>query len=359
MRSKRVADVITAIDDASRPIERAALSVLTEAPAGTRLIIVCHEVSSDVIRRRLPGALMDRIEIVSYSDGIASPAGPKNAGLSCSQAEFVSFVDSDDYLRPGALTGWVDLANSAHKPDVVVARLEHQGGGLVRTPPTRWGRQRLRLGFVRDRLFYRSAPLGLIRRSVLTENELQFEPELAIGEDLLLGLRLWSEGRILYAGDTPAYVVGADAAQRASKTPWPVSIELECCTRLVRSSWFDQLNDDQREAVVVKLIRVNLLGAIAKRNALAEWEAEERLALAVSTDTIVGSSATAWEYLSLAEARVVTAALDASVPDSRLRALSDRRLRHGRWDTLVARTPRGMVGRHSAARLMVASALMR
>ena len=358
MSGQSSVDVVIAVHQQERPVERAVSSVLSDAPAGTRVVLVCHNLPTDAVRRRLPDEVMDRVDLVSLVDGVASAAGPFNTGLARSQATYVSIMGSDDFLRPGAIAEWVAIADAAEAP-AVMARIEHQKGGLVRTPPTRLGRRTTHLDFARDRLAYRTAPLGLVRRSVLRGLDLHLEPGLATGEDLAFGLQLWTVPGVVYAKAAPAYVVGSDAVQRVTMTPRPVSADLECCTRLVDSAWFEALPAAQRLAVVVKLLRVHVFGAIANRHVLDAWEPSERAALATFAGRILAGAPSAKGRLSLAEDRLLAAALEPRSPDSLLRDRSARRLRHGQWDTVVTRSPHLVLAAQSPARLMAASALMR
>ncbi len=351
-------EVIIAVHQQSRPVERAVSSVLAHAPVGTRAVVVCHNLAAEIVAARLPPAMADRIDLITLHDGIPSAAGPFNRGLDRSRATFVSLMGSDDYLQPGALEAWVRLAESRGL-DAVMARVEHQAGGLVRTPPTRWGRRSEHLELTLDRLAYRTAPLGLIRRAALSEQRLRLQTRLATGEDLELGLRLWHGAGTAYAASAPAYVVGADAQERVTTSRRPIGLDLECCTRLVSGQWFTGLTAAERCAIVVKLVRIHVFGAVANRRDRPGWERSERTELAASTETILAGAPKIRAYLSIAEGRLLRAVLDPATDDRQLRHLSERRVRHGRWDTVLTANPRGLLARQGPGRLMAASLLMR
>src|SRR5262249_44697008 len=136
--NERLVDVVIAVHQETRPIERAVSSVLTSAPPGTTAIVVCHGIPADPVARRLTDVAGGKVEVLAHDDGVPSPAGPFNAGLDAAKARFVSVMGSDDFLQPGALRNWAALAKRTNA-DAVAARVKHQAGGLVRTPPTRWG----------------------------------------------------------------------------------------------------------------------------------------------------------------------------------------------------------------------------
>ena len=105
----------------------------------------------------------------------------------------------------------------------MVTRLRHAAGPVVPTPPVRPGRTR-RLDGTRDRLSYRSAPLGLVRREAFPS--LRLTEGAPVGGDIAFVLALWFSGRsISYDRTGPAYVIGADAVDRVTFRPKPVAEE--------------------------------------------------------------------------------------------------------------------------------------
>lgn len=352
-------EVVIAVHQAERPVERAVRSVLRGAPEGTRVTVVCHGIPSSVFAERFADLGPSQLRLLEHTDGLPSAAGPFNAGLDAAEATYVAVMGSDDLLAEGAVAAWVARAERTGAK-AVLARVEHQGGGLVRTPPTRWGRRTAGLRLAKDRLAYRTAPLGLLRRSVLHDHGLRFTEGLTTGEDLSFGLRLWALGEGLhYAASDPPYIVGADAEVRVTMSRRPVASDLECCLRLVQEPWFAALPPPERSAVVVKLIRIHLFGAVHNRRDLDSWPAQDRQQLSEAARALLAASPAAKRDLSLVERELLSACLDTSAPDAELSDASARRIRHGRWNTVATADPRGLWSRQGPLRLMAASALMR
>jgi hypothetical protein len=352
-------DVIVAVHQVERPVERAVRSVLRGAPEGARVTVVCHGLPSSAFEQRFADVTSSQVRLIEHVDGIASPAGPFNAGLDSAQAKYVAVMGSDDLLAEGALPAWVARAE-ATGANAVLARVEHQGGGLVRTPPTRWGRRTSRLRLAQDRLAYRTAPLGLLRRSLLEEQGLRFTPGLSTGEDLAFGLRLWANGEGLhYAAADPAYIVGSDAQVRVTMSRRPISADLECCLRVVDAPWFATLAPRDRTAVVVKLVRIHVFGAIYNRRELPSWTVQDRQDLSSAASAMLTAAPAASRALSLVERQLLSAGLDVASPESELTELSARRVRHGRWNTVATPDLRGLLSAQGPLRLMASSALMR
>ncbi|HWV49073.1 MAG TPA: glycosyltransferase family A protein, partial [Microbacterium sp.] len=128
-------DVIVAVHDPARPIERAVASVLT-SDSVAKVIVVCHNIPIDPIRARLGSIAGDeRVHLEELQDGTRSPAGPFNRGLDIADGAFVSVMGSDDEVEPGAIDAWRRAA-AQQEADVVMAPLRHAAGARVPTPPT-------------------------------------------------------------------------------------------------------------------------------------------------------------------------------------------------------------------------------
>ena len=239
-RTPTSVDMVVAVHRMDRPVGRAVSSVLHDPPEDTRVIVVCHGLDSGEVAQAIPESYLPFVDLVEHHDGIPSAAGPFNAGLARATATYVGVMGSDDFTQPGAVAAWVRLAEEA-RAAAVLARVEYQGGGLVRTPPTR-PRRVIGLDAARDRLAYRTAPLGLLRRAVLERLDLRFDAGVATGEDIGFTTRLWTSGEpIVFARNHPAYVVGTDAEVRVTFTARPIREELEASTRLVAQAWFSEL----------------------------------------------------------------------------------------------------------------------
>ncbi|KRF33718.1 glycosyltransferase [Yonghaparkia sp. Soil809] len=275
-----VLDLVIAVHSVDRPIRRAVASVLGEViDARVRVTVVCHELPVDDIAGLLAGLPLATVRLLAHSDGVRSPAGPLNAGVAAATAEYVAVMGSDDYFEPGAIGAYLDEVERIG-PDVLIVPLRHQSGELLRNPLVRWRRRRA-LSVVRDRLFYRSSPLALIRRSVLAARPEPFVTGLPAGVDLELSTWLWSQPlRIDFPLDLPAYVIGADAADRVTEAPRPAALALEPLRRLLAQAWVRSLSGPVRHALVVKLLRIHVLGAVRARRDADAWAVDDARALA-------------------------------------------------------------------------------
>src|SRR5690606_29098886 len=128
--------------------------------------VVCHNIDAAEISAAVPVAMRGFVRFLALSVGEPSPAGPFMFGIRAATAEYVSIMGSDDFLEPGALRAWVDLARRLDLTAFIPPE-RHSSGAKVATPPVRPWHTGL-LDPVRDRVAYRTAPLGLIKRAAIS-----------------------------------------------------------------------------------------------------------------------------------------------------------------------------------------------
>ncbi|PWF86367.1 hypothetical protein CIK52_08670 [Kocuria rosea] len=259
-------DVIIPVHTTARPVDRAVGSVLAGGlpvgdHGGVHITVVCHNVEAALIRDRLAAEHRPLVELLECFDGTGNPAGPRNLALERSRARYVSFVDSDDTLAPGALAAWTATAER-HGSAAVLPRLVKDSGRPVRTPVPRPFR-RADLDPVKDRLAYRTHVFGLLRRELLVDRGVRFNGRYATGEDQELVARAWfGDGRVDLAPRGAGYLLREGAADRISAAPRPLTDDLAAATDLLGGSWYAGLSVEQRTAIAAKILRVQVFGAV-------------------------------------------------------------------------------------------------
>lgn len=356
-------DMVVAVHSTARPIGEAVRSLVeggldAGSPAGVRITVVCHNIPTATIAARVQQQHRPLVRFLHLADGIASPAGPLNHGIDHATARYVGVMGSDDTVEPGALSGWFSVAER-HSSDAVIAPERHADGRMIRTPVLRPNRTR-DLHPIKDRLSYRTAPLGLIRRSEITRLALRFTPGFPTGDDQEFTSRLWfGGGRIDYARGAGHYVVGAAAPDRVTFVRRPVEAELEFATALVQGEWFLGRDDAEKRAILVKLVRVHVFGLIQTRFDSGGWSESDRLELARILSTLLAHAPDALMPLSVADHRLVRAILDPSIDPEELQRLATARRRFGRLDTVVPHSLKAASSPESPLRFMPAAALLR
>lgn len=349
-------DLVIAVHTPERPIARAVRSVLDHNGDGVRLTVVCHNVDAATIRAEVDAQHRDQITWLEHHDGRHRPAGPFNAGIEAATGEFVSIMGSDDTLQPGAISSWYWLAKNTGA-EAVIARLERDHRA-VPTPPTRpW--RRTNLDGVKDRLCYRSAPLGLVSTAAVARLGLHLDEKVATGDDVGFVTRLWFHSRVAFDRRGPAYVIGEDAADRITYRPRPVAEELKFLSRLLRRSWFARLDLEQRRAAVVKYLRIHLFGAVYHRPESQIWTQTERADLSAVALALLRAAPGCEAVLSRADRALLDAIVAGDGAAEVLVHLAQARRHHGRPGTLITRDLSHLLAREAPLRMMAASVLTR
>lgn len=312
-------DVIIAVHQPTRPIQRAVGSVLDHTKAQVRVTVVVHNTEPGPLRERLSAYAGDpRLRVVEYRDGIASPAGPMNHGFDLATAPYTSLIGSDDTLEPGALDAWLAAARAVASDgrvatgrgaDMVIAPTRDEYGVLSPSPPIRVKRGAVRvLDPSRDRLAYRSAPLGLIGRA--KHGALRFPEKVATGEDQPFAAQLWfAGGTTVFPITAPGYREHHDQDDRVTFTPRSVTEEFKSLDALLdpQTPWMRV--PAYRLALCTKLVRANVMDALRIRLGEA-WTVEAAKQLAEVTSRLLTVEPGVRAVLSRAEVRLLDAIAD-------------------------------------------------
>ncbi len=347
-------DVTIAVHSASRPIRRAVASVLDGTEAPVRVIVVAHNIDPAIIRDNLGDlATDDRVLMLDLQDGIRSPAGPMNAGFANSTAPFIALLGSDDEFAPGALDSWLRVQRSTGASTVIpkIAIIGRHNNPL---PPLRDGRRSRRLDAAKDRLAYRSAPLGLIDRDRF--GHLRFSEGLSSGEDIAFTAELWFRGRNLAVDiDGPAYVGHEDEKDRVTFTPRPVREDFAFLAELEGADWFRSLREQSRTAIVVKLLRIQFLSAIGVRATSADELVSHQPELRDTLDRLEQLAPRALRLLSRVDHRIIAEAFAAAPDVERIKVLANDRWNQRSFGALLTPNPWLSLHRQGMMRLFFAA----
>lgn len=392
------AEVVIACHNPDRPVARAVASVLEGNPEAA-VTVVCHNRSAEEIAAALRPEHRAAVRYLEHTDPRPSASGPFNAGMRAARTEFVSIMGCDDRLAPGAVASWLRLADRtgaefviahlalgtprAHVPTpaprlsrllapLLVAvgeagcrgeRERTSGGVLDAGRPGLGGQAGLRARIiggwlavadpVRDRLDYRSAPLGLISTALLREQGIALVEGALVGGDVEMMTRLLRRARTVYDSCGPVYLIGEDASDRVTMEPRPIREQLAFLEGVMAEA--RDYPEPDRRGLALKIARIHVFGAVHYRSEPGVWTPGDRQDLAqVCRD--LARFAPGWEEdLSRAERDLLDACLDPGVAEEALIAASARRRRHGRTPTLLPRSVSRALAGAGPARLMAAS----
>lgn len=352
-------DVIIPVHSTRRPVGRAVASAVVGglsvgAEGGVRITVVCHNIEPRSVLANVAAEHRDLVTVLECRDGLHSAAGPRNMALAATDARYVSFLDSDDALDPGALARWLRLAEE-HGSAAVVPWLTRSGGGHVRTPVTRPGRAR-DLDVLRDRLLYRTSAFGLVRTETARALGLLFDGEHVTAEDQEFALRLYVDGgRIDYARGRPGYIVWEDAGDRVTAQPRRFEREMAAFVDLAASAWFRGLSLPLRRSFVVKVLRVHLFGHVSDR--ADRWTTEDADGAQRSARAMLDSAPGAEEALARADRDLLDLVLAGTADAERVERAAAARRRFGRPSTLFPRRLSRTLHRDGSIRFMAGSLL--
>lgn len=154
----------------------------------------------------------ERIRVIHKENGGLSSA--RNAGLEAARGEYVWFVDSDDWIAPGALSKLHDACTDG-VPEIV--KFAHERAAGVTTPvyvciPAGWheGSEAVeklqREAYTRPGKYVLSAWSHLYRRDFLLQHELRFVSErIVCSEDYLFNLIALAKARLIRVLDEILY----------------------------------------------------------------------------------------------------------------------------------------------------------
>lgn len=351
-----IVDVIVAVHTSSRPIARAVSSVVDHTAAPVRVTVVAHNIDREIIRRNLGRyAEDDHVRLLHLQDGIASPSGPLNFGLAQASAPYLAVMGSDDEFEPGAIDSWLSL-RERFGAEVIIARIRHTTGRVEASPAARPFR-RHRLDAVKDRLAYRSAPLGLILRERF--GDLRFAEGLRSGEDLPYVVRLWFSGaRVAFDRSGPAYLVHDDEDDRVTFTPRSISEDFAFLTRIIDDPSFAGLSARQREALTVKLIRSHLFDAVLNRSGEHSWPQQERGEIAAVAHRLTRLASRPERLLSRLDQKLLDAILDPARPIEVAIELVHRRSNYATLSAILPSNPLYVLHRQAPLRTLAAGFLV-
>lgn len=343
-------DVVIACHDPARPIARAVASVLADdaTRAIARVTVVAHNRPMTEFEALLSG-IAGSWRVLELHDGIRSPAGPFNHGLDAVTAEYCAVMGSDDRLERGALLAWAEAAR-AGDADMVIAPMRIDGQAVMLNPLPRLRRSR-KLDAARDRLFYRTAPLGLLRTATVRRLGLRMGEGMPSGEDIEFGVRVMAEsGRVDYPLRAPSYIIGTDAVERTSHIPLDIASTLQPLNLLLDGAVPSRISAAHRRALAIKFTRISLLGAVRSRPTAADWRPGDVEALREMLERLRALAPGLLAPLSRQERELTDAIAHATSAEHLVEALRRSTAMSSRADRLLTRDIRRVLDRESTLR---------
>ncbi|MEM1274450.1 MAG: glycosyltransferase family 2 protein [Pseudomonadota bacterium] len=191
--------VVIAAKDAADTIGAAILSALAEPEVCEVIVVDDASVDKTLAQAQLAAKGDPRVVVLQRAVN-SGPAAARNAGFATATGEFISILDADDVILPGRFaalmqdgewdfladnilfvddTGSISRQSSASTVPISLSLTDFVRGNLSNSR-----RMRGELGFIKP----------LIKRDFLVKSNLQYDPDMRLGEDYDLYVRALLKG---------------------------------------------------------------------------------------------------------------------------------------------------------------------
>ena len=204
--------VVVPVYNAEGVVSRCVDSILAQSYTDFEVLLV-NDGSTDN-----SGAICDnyaqqdgRVKVIHQENSGVSAA--RNAGLKAAQGEWVTFVDSDDMVLDCFLEALVIAVNRDERIDLAYCGYAIiDGSTSIKTyrSATYIGKEQLHDVLSSTKLLYRCSPWAkFFRRSIISDNGLQFDTNLTISEDRLFLYQYLIHIRGVAVTSTVGYLYGS------------------------------------------------------------------------------------------------------------------------------------------------------
>ncbi|WP_286737996.1 glycosyltransferase [Kocuria sp. UBA1838] len=352
-------DIVIPVHSTSRPLQRAVSSALRAAPGAAlgqcRVTAVAHHLTAEQVHSMLSVEQRAVVDVIESEDRGSTAAVPRNEALRRTSARYISFLDSDDTLDPGAVTRWLGIAERRGS-DLVMPFQHHENPRVDITPIVRPLR-RSDLDPVKDRLGYRSTAFGLIRMSAVRRTGARFDESARTGEDQSFVMALYAGAhRIDLAPGLPGVLMHADGTDRVSRQLLPIRETVAAALDLGREPWFAGVPDELKRSYILKYIRVNFFPALEHAVRSGTWDAHYARSANAVFGELTQYAPHVTDQLSRADLRVARLLSPGAGERELLAALAERR-RYTTPGALLTERWTRVLGRQAPLRVIAASAV--
>ena len=184
----------------------------------------------------------------------------RNAGLKAATGDFVSFVDSDDYIDPDMFTDLMNVINDK-KVDIAVcgAQAETESGELI--PGENSASDYTGSDPVKRYLCLPAQPFAkLIRRTIIVDHKVSFNEDISLGEDLAFVCALVSHtDKIGFVNKNHYHYIMHDNSLMHEKTPEREAQIFTALNQVYASLSKDSTFFDKNHAEIERIFIANLV----------------------------------------------------------------------------------------------------
>ena len=193
-----------------------------------------------------------RIRVFHKENGGVSSA--RNIGLDNAQGEWITFVDSDDYVKPIYLDGLIEYTKKENV-DLVVSfsiSLFKDKIGVSYYNGKSISREDFDLLFTEFDFAWRTSPWGkLYKLDIIKQHYLAFKTNMPIGEDLVFLYEYLTNTNAIHINGEANYYYNADCENSLTKKINDIDIEFTCFNTIIQTvnNLTTNLNINRAEAI--------------------------------------------------------------------------------------------------------------
>ena len=184
--SKKIT-IVTPVYNAENSLNKTIDSVLNQTIGFNNIeYILVDDCSTDDSRKVLLQYAFKHpnIKLVFLKENSGSPAHPRNLGIELSTANYITFLDSDDWLAPNGMQALIEIAETSQDDYIVgkTIKVEDESESFVGEHQSARERRSVDPYSVPSMFQHLGPPSKLIKTKILKDNHIEF-PDMKFAED--------------------------------------------------------------------------------------------------------------------------------------------------------------------------------
>lgn len=185
--SQKKVTIVTPVYNADKSLNKTIDSVINQTIGFKNIeYILVDDCSTDDSRNVLLQYAFKHpnIRLVFLKDNSGSPAHPRNLGIKLSTANYITFLDSDDWLAPNGMQALIEIAEMTQDDYIVgkTIKVEDESESLVGEHQSARERRSVDPYSVPSMFQHLGPPSKLIKTKILKDNQIIF-PDMKFAED--------------------------------------------------------------------------------------------------------------------------------------------------------------------------------